>query len=319
MSRGIGWLQKEVLREIEASQQPVLVNKILWTLAEKYKAIHPVSEKIQNIDIEFNVIDSKFSNSFNRSVTRLVKESYLNKQRKRLTDIDELIENYPFRTSRHEIRLARLHILPELKKYVLKNARGRFTGAQTEAHCLGNLKKENRDIFAKLAEEWSDIHDRILKVYLSNRIDELFDILIKGRSLFIDGKTKHTSSLFSLTDELRKLDSDLPEVRDIVDVIDSFYWKSFPEKNISYDYLKSFLYAAMDFGKLQKVRMKKEFKEYLRRNIGEIIIAMPGHKEPGKSNQPMSLLYIETEFSPLLDVMIDRHILPEFIFLSRMS
>ena len=301
MSRGIGSFQRCILERIEAAGT-VSLNRLCWDLAGEKGSAAPS-------------ITDAFHSGFRRSVRRMAEDGYIAATRRRLTDVDELIAFYPYKSRNGAVKTMRLQLLPVAKAYLSYRQVRKYTPAQNEAYFYRDLPD---DIRTGAEARWQNL-EGILFEALSvpdHRVrDAIFDLLVRGRQLFLRRPMRHGAPIGFLLG--RVLDAAGRHLRAEAAAELQGLSSLFPARDLARLKLKSDLYEIAQLGRAYHPHVKEEFIKYLMQEAPAVMRSMPGFK-PARSKGvgELRLLPIRDEPSPLVHKLVQRDALAPFAFLS---
>lgn len=310
MSRGIGKLQNQILENIPKNS-PIEENKLLWILANYNKRI--IKKKI-NDEFSEGFIENSFYKSFKRSIGGL-EDKHIFRMAKKINDINELFELYPYKTKKYELLQLRKKILPSLLEYITKEGYQQFSVSNTEHHLLDEFERSKPKKFKKAKKEWRRLESKIIILLCNRDVNrrDLLSILIKGRAYFFDNSASYEKPLFSLIHGWQKKienNTETEEDKLFSDIL-TFYKKYFDQEQFKYNRMKSKIYSAVQLGSGLK---DERVKSYLWETNEKFISSLPGHKDP-----PPKYLRFPREYSNYLDKLIDTHIFTPYNFISHIN
>ncbi len=301
MSRGLGALQRLVVDSL-TQREPTQFNVLCWNLAA------------QTGRISRGEVDRSFYSSLLRAIWSL--KGRVNRRKRKLVNLDEVVRFYPYKTRKYRIRHLREQILPVLKDHIEEREAAKFTTAETEHHLYGQLTEKQQE---SGRSAWYRIEGRLYGQMAStqhDRRDAYVALLVRGRELFAPPVAmSHRDSFWSLF--IKAFDSPnlTEEERHLRDDMEDLYRRYFPRSVVAHARLKSQLYAILDFGDYGRARLKEKSKEVLLEKLPRVVEALPGHRPDGKQKVGKFYLPQEVRFSPVLDEVISRDALAPFDFL----
>ncbi len=300
MSRGVGKLQQRILERIEATGT-VSLNRLCWDLAGEQGSAAPS-------------ITDAFHSGFRRSVRRLAEDGYIAPARRRLTDIDELVAFYPYKSRNAEVKAMRLQLLPVAKAYLSDRQVRKYTPAQNETYFYRDLAD---DIRTGAEARWRSVEGVLFEALPAPdpRVrDAIFDLLVRGRQLFLHQPMGHRAPVSFLLGRALAAGGDrLPAVAVAkLQALSSL----FPTRDLARLRFKSDLYEIAHLGRDHSPHVKDQFIEYAMREAPAAMRSLPGFKAarsegPAKFRRP-----IRDEASPLVHKLVQRDALAPFTFLS---
>lgn len=317
VSRGLGNLQRLILDGIESS--PGRFDGILrWELAKRSGAIHD------------DELKWAFYSGFQRALGSLsqLPRPHLRIERRRLRSMDELVELYPHKTRSSTIRTLRLKILPLLRDSVA-STRPRFDSIESERHVFEN-SIPTFDAPATARMEWEDgqktwhsvdeLIGGLFRTGTDCRPELLVELLTKGRELF------DPRSGFRLEKSLMRILRDLkfeaardPRVPAIVEMVKSLVDRWIPERGRAGARITAKLYRLVSFPRHGDASLHDQVKLDLWLQHRRLITRLPGHQDrggrPGPKGTAIVMVGDPPKYSPLLDRIIQRDVLQDFVFL----
>jgi hypothetical protein len=207
-----------------------------------------------------------------------------------------------------------LQLLPVVKAYCAGRP-GKFSRAQNEAHIYEALSDETRAVAAR---SWQGL-EADLFVAMSGAPDRrmrdaIFDLLVRGRELFINQPVRHRTSLTRLLDRaLAAADgAPVPALRDLGSLAASL----FPAPDLARLRFKSGVYGVAHLGRDHHPTIKEEFIKYLMQEAPAVMRSLPGFKAARSERVGNLKVPIREETSPLVHKLVMRDALAPFEFLS---
>ena len=324
MSRGHGKLQRQILEAVAAATEPVQRNRLAWTLAEQIGAIKVTKPKKLSRSAPVDAwtrLEASFERSFQRALAKC-SERHLKVKSLKFDSLTDLIEHYPYKTNRQEVRDIRIRLLPHLEEFCGTKRGWKFTATDTENHILELRRESNLVELQRLSQEWERIEWKLLGLIASpvsaqsNDRDDWMEIHSRGRQLFLDAKLSHSTSLGILLGRLEGHVAPDTAAHALFTHIVDFYWRAFPKETLGRANLKSQIYSVVDVKEGTRPYLKDDFKAFLRGKELTFIQALTGHKEQTGGKNSWSFVGEKTSYSPLLDYLIDRYAFSQFQFLS---
>ncbi len=324
MSRGPGKIQKSILSYLENREQPVLRNKMLWELANHNRSITLKGNYCDSIGR--GNIDSNFIKSFSRAILKLEDFEKIQISEEKFRNIEDVIQLYPYKTTKVEILQLRKNLLPYLKKYFSDSylppyGGSRYSIAENEIHILQMIKSTEPNFYNKACAQWQKLENRIILIlpkHISSKKKLWLNTLIRGRQLFLDKNIKSTYSFDSLCIELKdKIRKFSQNESNLAKKIIKFKDKIIPREVRDHHRLKSKLHTIVFLNGTSTPKLKPEFKKYLLKEEPNIIKSMPKFfsNEDEKKGKRLHFHH-QTNFDPTLDKLIDQYIFSNFEFIS---
>jgi len=315
MSKGFGKLQTDLISVISENQNNILLNRLIWIIADKKKAIAKGNQITP--DVVVGNIDQSFYKSIQRSIITLEKDSHIKRTKIKVQDLQDVIDYYPYKTTRLEILSLRKILLPELVKYIDNNHKYDLSLYDIEKRQILLLKESDITKYNNCISEWRTIQNLIIQLLnkkTSIQSELLTSIFIKGMELFVDRDASYKQSFEALVEKLTKsaVIDNTPESI-LVSRIKIFKDHYFKIEHINYSLTKGQLYNVAELGGKGSASLKNNVKDYLLQSHESLIRNLPGHKD-GKTI--MGLKNYGVQYSPILNQLVDRHVLSPFIFLS---
>jgi hypothetical protein len=300
LSRGPGSLQQIIFDRVSAAGT-ICLNRLLWDVALERRAARP------------SVTDS-FNSGFRRSVRRLVEEGHIRPERRRLTDIDDLIECYPYKSRDADVKSVRFQLLPVAKAYLGWRQVRKYSPADNERYLYRDLSE---DVRAEAEARWRNV-EPVLFAALTSGGDHVreavFDVLVRGQQLFGRRPMLHRAPLTVLLDQVIALASDSLPAEAVADL--RHLAAIFPAPVLARLKLKSDLYEIAQLGRDHSQHIKDDFIQYAMRTMPDVMRSMPGFK-PARFERVAKLsLPFKEEVSPLVHKLLRRDALAPFEFLS---
>jgi hypothetical protein len=300
MSRGPGRFQRRIIDSVSEART-VCLSRLRWDLAGE--AAPPSSS-----------ISEAFNSGYHRAVRRLVEDGYIETRKRYVTDIDELIKLYPYKTRRAEIRAMRAQLLPVVKAYLAFRQARKFTRAQTEKHFYESLPDEAR---AEAERRWLELEGPLFAAMASGGDalrDAVFDVIARGRQLFRRRAVGHGAPLLRLIDRAVAAGATTPPpvLADLATLASSV----FPTAQLQRRWFKVDLYEIAHLGRNFSQHVKDQFIEYAMREAPAVMRALPGFRAAWSQKVGKLAIPHKDEHSPLIHKLLQRDALAPFEFLS---
>ena len=319
MSRGPGKIQKSILDTLQEQDGPILRNKLQWKLAFQNDNVVKTREHCKEI-LE-GYIEDPYIKSFQRALKGLRENGKISVQERKLRDIDDFIDHFPFKTVYLDILMLRKELLPLVKSFINSPYRGsQYTKGDNELYVLEQIKKESPSKFRRYATAWKKIENRILDLLVRQNPHEKkrwTSLLIKGRQLFLDTRAQYRMAFHFIIEKIEKYQEPMSEteMKLLVD-IKQYTRKVFRPEVMQYSKLKSQLHLVAYFSERTKIGLKEDIKMYFLAERPEIVENLPEHHQ-AKNHEMFGKfpLSFSPSFSPILDKLIDRYAFSKFEFL----
>lgn len=231
--------------------------------------------------IKYNGSDLVFCRLNRNSIKRLVEIGKIERKEEKFTDLDTAFEYFPYHTSELEIYQLRKKFLPTIREYIKENNPRRFWYYDIEENQISKIRKTEK--YLEVSGQWRRIQKDIISI-LNTGDTDMFDhwlqCLIRGRYLFIQQTVSHHKSLVSIYNALKKQKNntiiELKTLKRLRNLINS----TFDKTDWKIGELKSIYYKIADFQRHYRDTIGEEIKEYLRNRHEDLILSLPGHKEP---------------------------------------
>lgn len=306
MSAGLGNLQRSIIEGL-SDRRPELQKVLLWKLAFARDEISKDYEKWG--DIEKGRIRKSFIENFRRAIKSLNDSGEILISKNKFETLEDLLVFLPYLTPRLELQQLSKKLLPTIKEFAKENNTSFSTKIDFESYQANQLKKDE-NVFQSYQNAWNIIEEKILQFLLnagSVRNDIWLNILLRGRFLFKNRREEYKTPLFIL---VRKLSTGISPgeieiyglLQDLISRLsDNPYWKIGQIKGNLYN----FFHAEMFFAG----RLSEELKYFLFEKHSALLKSLPGHNEPDESIYFGRVADHFRKFSPLLDQLINRHVL----------
>lgn len=319
MSKGPGRLQRLILDSCDSSGEPLQQNRLIWKLAETEGQI--IKTGTLSKDLEKGFIGDSFSKGIQRAIKELCGRSQVIQKKTKLLSLDQLVKYYPYKTNKYEILSLRKRLLSVTKEFVNERHQNLFGSVEAEVHWAKNLREADADKYRRAINDWQEIECQVLSV-LSDVAEplktKLFALLVRGRQLLLDERAVYRKALNSIIKDLGKVDWLGSHKITLFEQLKYFY-NTYLERPVRHNTMKGQIYSVAALGKGEKPRLKQEFKEYLLRKDPSFIRGLPGHKDGELVRKSFVMVNFgkvgETQFSGLLDKLIDRYAFSSFQFL----
>lgn len=233
---------------------------------------------------------------------------------RRLTTIDELIAFYPYKSRDVQVKEIRLQLLPVAKAYLAWRQVRKYSPADNERHVYRGLAEDRR--------AGAEAHWQALEPFLFEALavphpavrDIVFDLMVRGRQLFLHQPVRHAAPLTLLVDRViaatgeRLPATAMSELRALAAL--------FPPPDLARLKLKSDLYEIAQLGRAHGQHVKDEFIAYLLREAPDIMRAMPGFRAAGSERFGKRRVPTRDEASPLIHKLLRRDAGALFVFLT---
>lgn len=315
MSRGPRKIQKTILQALQTANAPIQRNKLLWALAKQSNRI--VIDDLLCENIRTGGIEDSYIKSYQRALKGLSDSGQITIKKRKLRDIDEFIEYYPYKTAALEIFLLRTNLLPLIKTYLEGPwSRVPYSVGDNELYILEKTKNEFPDRLKRHALHWRKIEKKIFLQLPGGKmtIRNLWvSLVMKGRQLFLDSRAKYGMAFHVIIEKIENSQEKLcPAELELLEEIQKFKRKVFKPEVMKHSRLKSKLHVVAYFGEGSRPTLTDEIKEHFLSEKPELVENLPDYHQPpsiGRHHFPPS-------FDPILDKLIDRHVFSKFEFLS---
>lgn len=291
----------------------IFYNRLLWDIAFERNEIderHRLSAFLES-----GYINRAFKENFRRAVSRLEETKRVRIEKRKITDLDEAFNYFPYHTDRLDILQLRNNLLPTLREYILEEKPRKFGSPKIEEKLIEEIKKDQK--YNILRSKWIAIEKKILTVLDPEKQshDKWMQLLIRGRYLFASDSISHHRSLTDLHNVLlRSTTDDRVEEIGILDEIRNLMRFAFDWDKWKLGEIKAVYYDLAHFGKYGKERLKDDVKDALLRKQEQLIVSLPNHQEPKSivTARGRSWGHIgPRKYSEYLDKLITRQILRE--------
>jgi hypothetical protein len=316
MPKRTGKLQKAIMEKLRPYPSlPILQNKLLWDLAferdgvEKQGNIYGVENQIED-----GARKKSFEINFRRAVGELSEDDRISITRRRLPELDEIIEQLPYLTDKLEVLTLRTLLLPIVRKYIIEaNPAIRHRDFDPFGYQIRKLKRDNSEAYKELLIKWEEIEGRIVKILqntASPRFDSWLDVLMWGRYYFRAAERKCL---------LKLPDTDTEKEHEVIANIKSLIHQVEPYIDFKVGNAKKVLYALFSAPRFGNTSLSDDLKRFLFKEKGELLRSLPGDEDSklvvhGFGDSEYN--FRNRKFSPLLDQLFTRHIFRELSFLS---
>jgi hypothetical protein len=293
-------MQQMILDRIEAAGEASL-NRLCWDLAAAEGPATPS-------------ITPAFHSSFHRAVRSLIRQHFIRARKVVPTNIDALIDVYPYRTRDAAVKEMRHRLLPVAKAYLAWRQARKYSPADNERHAYRQL---GEDVRTDAARRWERLEPSLFATIAvpDERIREAaLGVLVRGRQLFVRAPVRHRAAFTALAESLLAAAGEhLPgaaaaELRGLLAL--------FPAPLLAQLKLKTDLYEVAQLGRQFHQHVKNDFIEYLMREAPDVMRAMPGFRASGSERTRPIRLPHRDEPSPLVQRLVRRDVGKPFIFLS---
>ena len=295
MSRGPGRVQQSILTALASQAGDACLNQLCWQLASPQGLALPPG----------------FYKSFRRAVDHLADAGRVTRSRRRLRDLEEVVQIYPSKARSSDIKQLRERLLPVVKSYLEESGDRKFGAAEVELYLLRKHPPS-----AETLALWETIEGRLLAhgVQASEEAERraLIAVLSKGRSLFVQ-RSRDVSGSFGAAIKDFLSTSLATRSSDLATDLKNFYNACFDRKELQRAMLKDRLYAVVDFTSNRTEALNDEFKRQLLQREPDYVRSLPGHAQQ-EARGSTSLGRVT--FSKLLNSLLKRDVLSEFVFLS---
>lgn len=317
MSRGPGKIQKTIIETIQKAKEPVQRNHLLWQIAKNTNRIK--FDGLLCEEIRAGRIENSLISGYQRSLKTLSDSRQITITKRKLRDIDDFIDYYPYKTTSHEMLMLRKKLLPLIKPYLEKPHRKfPFTVRENEIYVLEKIISEHPTRYDRQSRHWRKIEKKIL-TQLSGKIKarKLWTgLLIKGRELFLDDRAEYGMAFHVIINKIEERKEKLvPTQLELLSEIQEFKQRVFKPDVMKHSRLKSQLGIVANFSERSRPYLEDETKQYFLREIPSLIKSLPEHEQP---EQHSSGFYhrFPPRFDPILNKLIDRHAFSKFEFLT---
>ena len=296
----------------------MLRNRAFWAIADERGKTGGLS------DTQLRSLDRSFS----RASRRLEQEEILRVYRRKLETLEDFVRDYPLRTKNPRIRELRQIFVPLLADLMSERAMG-GTSTKGERYLIDRSMETDSSWFERAQRDWFSFERRLLtdaRDLAADRAKALVEALAKGREYFegrrksLGGRsTRSTSPIKLPARSLHGLVAAMNDAGYDTSEIEAWYGAAFPQPALQHVELKVALHEVAFLGQRATPALKGDTKLWLLEREPEAVRALPGHEEPGRTpGVPRWASRNVTEFSPLLDRVIDRHVFDRFDYLTRL-
>lgn len=309
MSSGPGILQRKILEHLKINNC-IFYNQLLWEIAFERKEIE--GEPPLSSHIEKGIIKKSFKENFRRSIQTLKEKEIINIEKRKLSDINEAFEYFPYHTERLEILQLRKALLPVVKEYIENEKPQKFGDSKIEEEIIAHIKK--KPAYLALKTEWNKIEKEIIAILDPETPlhDTWIQILIRGRYLFASDSVSFNASFIRLYRLLKKNIDDtmnreseiLAHIRTLIqNAFDNNMWKIGKAKSVYYDFA--------NMKQFSKDSLKDNIKKYLLDKSADIVTSLPGHKNEEYFSEGGIRWHLPNDirYSNYMDQIITRQIL----------
>ncbi|MDB6093727.1 MAG: hypothetical protein JWM32_1289 [Verrucomicrobia bacterium] len=312
MSRGLGNLQRDVLRVVDANVTSTTEETIRWELAKPGTSL-----------------EKTWTYAINRAVKSLAKRGHLTIHRRPLINLDEWLLHYPSKTHRSDVRQLRLDLLPDLVEWIRsqQGPRPLYTAAQNERfYARGdgatlNFRPLQKDRGRKFAGEWKALEPALRRLLANTDSDDLFYLILGGKISFTGSKIQSPFSFGELVDRCEQ-QSVLPAL--LRDELRSLADRFMPKEEIKALELKSVIYHFITSVIHGHGKLKDEALEVLYKRRRKYLEGIPGYNLPVAKKK--GSIYFEDpprggtiERKSLLERLIDQTTFQKFRFVTRVA
>jgi hypothetical protein len=301
MSRGPGKMQSLILSNLNG-EKLFQLNVLRWQLW---------TEEFGNPNSDMS---KSFYVSFNRALELL--DDRLIRKRRRLRDLKELRNYYPFKTQKAQIRDLRRKLLPFFEEFVNETG-AKYTEAQNENFLFRQLLPEDQQFSV---EAWRRLESRIYTLIGSaeaKRSRILIQLVTRAWELFRTEKHVSVKNSFRyLAESAFESSVSDPFEQSIKDEVFDILNRCFPGSTLPRARLKSQVYRAFSFSKKAQPHLKQDFREFLTEKHHNFLETLPGHQPAERKAVEKRTFYIprEERLSPMLDNIVTRDVFTAFEF-----
>ena len=318
MSRGPGKIQKSILEALQEQDKSILRNKLQWKLSRKNGSVVITDELCGGVSKGY--IEDSYVKAFQRSLKRLHETGKIIVRKRKLRNIDEFIEHYPFKTSSLEIFQLRCKLFPHVKSYLEgPYSDAPFTLRHNELYVLKKIKTEHPEQTRRYSVQWKKIEKKIIQRLPNgkHKIRNLWvKLVVKGQQLFLDDRVRYRLAFHTIIKRIEDAKEKLgPYESELFAEIQKFKRRVFNLQVMMHSRLKSQLYLIAYFNERTTPSLKQEIKEHFLDKEPGIVTALPDHHQPERKGG-FGVPRFEPSFSPILDNLIDRYVFSSFEFLS---
>ncbi|HUN54439.1 MAG TPA: hypothetical protein VMU29_04720 [Smithella sp.] len=309
MSSGPGILQRKILEHLKSTDR-IFYNQLLWKIAFERNEIK--EEPPLSPHIEKGIIKKSFKENFRRSIQNLKEKEIINIEKRKLTDIDEAFEYFPYHTERLEIHQLRKALLPVVKEYIENEKPQKFGDAKIEEEIIAHIEKTPACHALKTA--WNKIEKKIIAILDPEAPlhDTWIQILIRGRYLFASDSIPYRASFVRLYRFLNKnINNTMDRENEALTYIRALITKAFDNNMWKIGKAKSVYYDFANMKQFSKDSLKDNIREYLLDKSGDIVTSLPGYKNHNQSSDHELSWHFHDpiQYSDYMDQIITRQIL----------
>lgn len=317
MSRGLGSVQKDILRHLEAaSDNSMSFERLRWALWEEERSDTIDWEQATVPPTTYRFPQSAYT-KFYRALQGLSERSrgFVKITDRPLESFDEVVGHFPFKTLSVRQRWLRQRLLPSLAREISGGHKARYTPANNEDFILARLTGEESENFRR---QWRDLRTQLVRSLTRTNFETQTDVLMfvcRGMSLFESHSLTCASSFCELAERCR---DSVPV--SCASAIANLVEGLFPASDRRSLQVRSVLHSYVDFNSRGRYRLKQATVDLLSRDCPDIVRQLPGFRAASRANvgRPIGLLAPEWNeaHSDELYHLIDQSVLIDFRFIS---
>ena len=319
MSSGPGTLQNRILSILQDHHAYIFKNVILWDLAVQRSEIININ-KISK-ELTTGIIKKSFQENFRRATNRLIENGKIIAEKRKITAITEAFQNFPYLTPDLEIFTLRKKLLPSVFKYIQSHRFSpKFGKSKIEEEIAKKLSKNDK---RKILDKWAAIEREIALIMSGchhSRFELWLNFVSRGRNIFTNSGPKSSWAMMEICSRLRKNKGlNQNEIKTLAE-IENLMHTYFADVEWDLGECKKFYYSISDMSKGSSGRLNDEVKRYLHDKHQNFVESLPDHKSPKSHKITVKgkgkwMRYGQHQYSPLLDKLLTKQILRNFIFI----
>ncbi len=302
------------------TREPRGLSEVAWTLAERENHVEQTGELAPGIRI--GKIQSPFYKSFNRAVHALRTERRLEITKRKLRTAEDLVAHYPFKTLRLETRDLRSCLLAPILDIASRRRRV-SSAADMEQQLLERPKLGKPDWLGDWFPIRTLIAQRLAVTTDSHEFDQLLQLLARGQDFFDPQSSVTSIGIHKMNGDVATTglahliqESEVLLSQTAVHALKSIYRRAIPRDRHEHRLLKDILFRVGEFRRDRRTGLHQETKEELLRLMPTIVEALPGFARASKSRPTSWDRPSGPKFGPHINLVLDRHALDPFSFVT---
>jgi hypothetical protein len=303
MSRGLGEFQRLVLGAVREPKSAVSAGRLCWDIAERKGAVDLGPEL--GPGVRKGTLQRTYYKEFRRAFAALIARGEIRLTSRNLISPEDIVEHYPYKTLKNEVRTVRHQVLPELVTIATSNS---FDSAEIESRLLQKMSPSD---LAEYQARWAEMENVFWRVGNDPSARMLIiGLVMAGRRCFqLGGELAYqlrASSGGALSSWIKSVEGHLDPAT--MTSLDDLYCSAFPLEGQRQLNTKGWLFSLVDFSRRTVPDVNRETLERLLQRMPDLVTGLPGFARGRVARRGLLEEDRPTEFPSLLRRLFDRNI-----------